>query len=103
MKKLQLGKLLESVFLLGTSLVLAANRVVRLGRIVFVLGFVASALTVASSQTGSSHTAEVHDHLHKAADYLKANDPNSAVKEFNAVLALDPKNAEAYANLGVIA
>ena len=45
----------------------------------------------------------VHDHLRKAAEYLKANDPNSAVQEFNAVLGIDPKNAEAYANLGVIA
>jgi tetratricopeptide (TPR) repeat protein len=56
------------------------------------------------AQTGTSHaTPEIHDHLRKAAAYLKANDSSSAVKEFDAVLALDPKNAEAYANLGVIA
>jgi tetratricopeptide (TPR) repeat protein len=61
-------------------------------------------LPVMSAQTGPSHaTAEIHDHLRKAAAYLKANDPSSAVEEFDAVLALDPKNAEAYANLGVIA
>jgi tetratricopeptide (TPR) repeat protein len=47
--------------------------------------------------------ATLHDHLRKAEAYLRANDRNSAVKELNAVLALDPKNAEAYANLGVIA
>jgi tetratricopeptide (TPR) repeat protein len=34
---------------------------------------------------------------------LKANAPETAVKEFHEVLALDPKNAEAYSNLGVIA
>ena len=61
-------------------------------------------LPVMSAQTGPSHTAaQIHDHLRKAAAYLKATDPSSAVKEFDAVLALDPKNAEAYANLGVIA
>jgi tetratricopeptide (TPR) repeat protein len=55
------------------------------------------------AQAASPHAAEIHDHLRKAAEFLKARDPNSAVKEFDAVLALDPKNAEAYANLGVIA
>ncbi len=47
--------------------------------------------------------ATVHDHLLKAAEYLRANDADGAVKEFDAVLALDPGNAEANANLGVIA
>jgi tetratricopeptide (TPR) repeat protein len=62
-----------------------------------------SALTFAGAQTTTSHAAEIHDHLRKAAEYLKAQDPDSAVKEFNAVLALDSRNAEAYANLGVVA
>lgn len=70
--------------------------------LVLLLMLIASGLTIAA-QTGASHTAEIHIHLRKAAEYLKANDPTSAVKEFDAVLALDPKNAEAYANLGVIA
>src|SRR6266852_5932327 len=58
---------------------------------------------LAGAQAGSSRAAMVQDHLRKAAEYLKANDPNSASKEFSAVLTLDPKNAEAYANLGVLA
>ncbi len=103
MKKLPLGEIHESAFPLSASLALAANRVRCVSRIVLVLTLLASALVVMAAQTGSSHAAEIHDHLRKAADYLKANDPTSAVKEFNAVLALDPKNAEAYANLGVIA
>lgn len=45
----------------------------------------------------------IHDRLRKAAEYLKANDRESAIKELDAVLAVDPKNAEAFANLGVIA
>ena len=55
-----------------------------------------------SAQTAASHAVQIHDHLQKAEAYLREKDPNSAVKEFNAALALDPKNAEAHANLGVI-
>jgi tetratricopeptide (TPR) repeat protein len=47
--------------------------------------------------------SEIHDHLRRRPSISKANDPAPAVKEFDAVLALDPKNAEANANLGVIA
>jgi tetratricopeptide (TPR) repeat protein len=105
MKRLQLGKLLESAFVLSDSTVVATKQVVRLRSrpLVWGLMLLASAFAAMASQTGTPHAAGINDHLRKAADYLKANDPNSAVKEFNAVLALDPKNAEAYANLGVIA
>jgi tetratricopeptide (TPR) repeat protein len=70
---------------------------------VLLLTLLVSAVAVMPAQTAGSRAAEIHDHLRKAAEYLQAKDPNSAVKEFDAVLALDPKNAEAYANLGVIA
>jgi len=90
MKESRPSKLHESAFFFG-------------GRLILVLTLVASGLTVMAAQTGTSRAAEIHDHLRKAAEYLKTKDPNSAMKEFNAVLALDPKNAEAYANLGVIA
>jgi tetratricopeptide (TPR) repeat protein len=103
MKRLQFGKLHGSTFHLSTPFGVVANRVGCLRIIVLVLTLLASALAATAAQTGGSHAAEIHDHLRKAADYLKANDSNSAVKEFDAVLALDPKNAEAYANLGVIA
>jgi tetratricopeptide (TPR) repeat protein len=68
-----------------------------------VLMVLVSALTLAAAQTETSLATEIHNHLQKAAEYLRAKDPDSAVKEFNAVLVLDPKNAEAYANLGVVA
>jgi tetratricopeptide (TPR) repeat protein len=71
--------------------------------VVLVLILFASAFTGIAAQTGPSRTAEIRAHFQKAAEYLKANDPNSAGKEFEAILALDPKNADAYANLGVIA
>jgi Flp pilus assembly protein TadG len=64
----------------------------------------ASALAVMAAQTGATRPAGVQDHLRKAAAYLKANDPNSAVQGVQCGSGkLDPKNAEAYANLGVIA
>lgn len=71
-------------------------------RLVLVPTLMAVALA-AAAQSGTSCAAGIHDHLRKAAEYLKGNDPNAAAKELDAVLALDPKNAEAYANLGVIA
>jgi len=71
--------------------------------LVLVLTILAGALAVMAAQGGASRSTDIHDRLKKAAEYLKANDPDSAVKELDAVLALDPKNAEALANLGVIA
>jgi tetratricopeptide (TPR) repeat protein len=103
MRTLQLGKLHESAFRLRTSPNAPVNRVGRLRNMVLIVALLASPFVALAAQTGASPVAAIHDHLRKAADYLKANDPTSAVKEFDAVLALDPKNAEAYANLGVIA
>jgi tetratricopeptide (TPR) repeat protein len=95
----------EFVFYFDALSSLTANRATRfrIRHLILIFTFLANALVLTTAQTRTSYTAEVHDHLRKAAEYLKANDPNSAVKEFHAVLAIDPKNAEAYANLGVIA
>jgi Tfp pilus assembly protein PilF len=68
-----------------------------------VLMLVVSTLAIMAAQTGASPAKEIRDHLQRAAEYLKANNPNLAAKEFAAVLALDPNNAEANGNLGVIA
>src|ERR1022692_1335913 len=105
MKEPQFSNLHESAFHSGTSPTFARDRVSGLcGKpLVLVFTLLATALAGMAAQTGTSRTAAIHDHLQKAAEYLKANDPNSAAKEFDAVLALDPKNAEAYTNLGVIA
>jgi Tfp pilus assembly protein PilF len=62
------------------------------------LFLLAGALPFASAQS----PAAIQDHLQKAAAALRSKDPDSAAREFTAVLALDPKNAEANANLGVI-
>ena len=105
MKESRPIKLYQSAFPFGTSPVMAANMVGHLGRwpLALVLMLLVSALAVVAAQTGTSRTAAIHDHLRKAAEYLQAKDPNSAAKEFDAVLALDPNNAAANANLGVIA
>ena len=70
---------------------------------VLVLLLFALAIGAADGQSGASRTAEIKVHFQKAQEYLRANDPASAAKEFQAVIALDPKNADAYANRGVIA
>ena len=61
--------------------------------------FLAGALPLAAS---AQSPAAIHDHLQKAAAALQAKNPDAAAREFTAVLALDPKNTEANANLGVI-
>jgi tetratricopeptide (TPR) repeat protein len=63
----------------------------------------ANKLAAHAAQSVATDAGDVHQHLRKAFDDLKANDATSAVKEFEAVLALDPKNTDAYENLGVIA
>jgi len=67
------------------------------------LMLMASAFAAGAAQVGSSRVNEVHNHLRNAEEFLKANDPDAAVRELNAVLEIDPKNAEAYADLGTIA
>jgi tetratricopeptide (TPR) repeat protein len=46
--------------------------------------------------------AQVRDHLQRAQAALRANDAAAAEKEFRAVLALDPKNPDAHAGIGVL-
>ena len=72
-------------------------------RLVWLLILLASTVAAMAAESGSTQAAEIRGHLQKAEAYLKAQDPGSAAKEFDAVLALDPKNPEAFANLGVIA
>jgi len=55
------------------------------------------------AQLGDREKVEVRADIQRALDALRANDPDTAVREFNAALRLDPKNVDACANLGVIA
>jgi len=58
--------------------------------------------TLFAAQAGGSRNPEIQDHFRRADQDLKSNDPQAAVKEFDAILALDPKNAEAHSNRGAI-
>lgn len=105
MKKLRPGKVFAITRYVAPYFRRAANRNSRPWRkhpLLILLVF-AGGFAVSVAQTARPRTADIHDHLQEAEAYLKANDPGSAVKEFDAVLALDPRNAEARANLGVIA
>jgi len=44
----------------------------------------------------------IEAHQRQAQEFLKTNRPDLAAREFNAILALDPGNADARANLGVV-
>jgi len=70
-------------------------------RLASIFAAVTLACVPAAAQAPAS--AEIRDHLRKAAEDLRERNPNGAVQELKAAIALDPKNSEAYANLGVIA
>src|SRR5579863_3635471 len=60
--------------------------------------------TATLSQTNLPPRASgIKTHLQRAEVALRANDLETAARESRAVLALDPKNAEAHTYLGVIA
>jgi tetratricopeptide (TPR) repeat protein len=104
MTRSQLSSFQKAAFHVDTSATAAVIRIRQVfGPPVLVLVFLAGGLVLAAAQTGTSRADEIHEHLRKAEAYLRAQDPASARKEFEAVLALDPKNVEVFANLGVIA
>jgi tetratricopeptide (TPR) repeat protein len=64
----------------------------------------AALCAVALPQTKApSKASGVKAHLQRAENALRAQDLETATREYRAVLALDPKNPEAHTNLGVIA
>lgn len=63
------------------------------------LGWVAS--VSAQSDSGSA-AQQIHIHERKAHELLSQKNPELAAKEFAAILAIDPHNLDAQANLGVL-
>ncbi len=59
-------------------------------------------LATARNQSSASIASQVQLHLERAQAALRVSDPATAAKEFLKVLALEPRNAEAYADLGVV-
>ena len=50
----------------------------------------------------SSRQQQIEAHARQAAEYLRQNQPDLAVSEFRAIVALDPNNVDARGNLGVV-
>jgi len=48
------------------------------------------------------HQQEVDTRMNKAQGYLREKRPDLAIPEFKAIIALDPDNVNARANLGVL-
>lgn len=61
-----------------------------------------SAASVLSCGAQSTTRAAIAAHYKHAAESLATGDAATAQEEFQAILKLDPSNAESYANLGVI-
>jgi len=55
-----------------------------------------------ASQSAATNQQQIESHARQAAEYLKENRPDLAVPEFRAIVALDPTNVDAQANLGVL-
>jgi Tfp pilus assembly protein PilF len=55
----------------------------------------------AAAQSASPQQ-QIASHAQKAAEYLREKRPDLAAPEFQAIVALDPKNVDARANLGVL-
>ncbi len=60
------------------------------------------ASVIAQGQQTTPKSSNVQGHMNRGEAALRTNDPDTAAREFRAVLALDPRNTEAHANLGVI-
>lgn len=54
------------------------------------------------AQDSETTQQQISDHMQKAQAYLQAKQPDLAIPELKAVVKLDPDNAEAQGNLGVL-
>jgi tetratricopeptide (TPR) repeat protein len=67
------------------------------------LGAILSVVPLAcAQQSAPTNQQQIESHARQAAEYLKENRPDLAAPEFSAIVALDPKNVDARANLGVL-
>lgn len=65
--------------------------------------FVYAALAgTALCQSGAGPRTQIDSHLRQAQEFLSANRPDAAIREFSAVLSLDPRNVDARGNVGVL-
>jgi tetratricopeptide (TPR) repeat protein len=83
------------------------NRTDNVRRIPTMASLIALLLLLASarsfSQTNPEQKRAIQMHATRARQALEEKKPDLAVREFQAILALDPENVEARGNLGVVA
>ena len=53
-------------------------------------------------QTKTGREQQVQAHAQKAGEYLQQNQPELAMQEFKAIVAIDPNNVDAQGNLGAV-
>ena len=86
--------------------VLARSRLIMWGmkiRAIAVSLWIVSILAPLPAAAQSASTQQqVASHAQKAAEYLREKRPDLAAAEFQAIVALEPKNVDARANLGVL-
>jgi len=56
--------------------------------------------SLSAAGTGSNTQQEIHAHARAAQQALRAGQPGAAIREYQAILRIDPKNLDAQANLG---
>jgi tetratricopeptide (TPR) repeat protein len=81
-----------------TTGVMTLNKLRKAG---FAISWLLMATAVSGAQTVGQQQIQVH--YRRAEEALKANHSQEASNEFREILRIDPRNAEAYANLGQIA
>ena len=54
------------------------------------------------AQAANDKQSQIEEHSRKAQEYLREKQPALAIPEFQAVVAIDPENVDAQANLGVL-
>ncbi len=70
--------------------------------IVLVWMLLFSGLLATFSQTKTARAQQIEAHSRKAAEYLHQDQPDLAIPELKAVLAIDPNNLDAHGNLGAV-
>ena len=68
----------------------------------FLMFFGCTFVNLFAQQAISAPKREIQEHLARAQQALADKQLDSAIRELNAVLALDPKNVKARGNLGVV-
>src|SRR5437879_5424537 len=69
----------------------------------WLVGSIIGLIAVSGLSAQTSNRTEIEQHYKKALAALHSNQNAVAEKEFREILRLDPTNASAHANLGVIA